>query len=326
MEEVIIVGAGPCGLSAAVELEKIGIRPLLLEKNCLVHSIYQYPVNLQFFSTPELLEIGGIPFATPNEKPMHQEALTYYRKVAQHFDLRIQSYEVVTTISKADGAFLLHTSDRFGRTYEYEARYVIMATGYFDHPNMIGIPGEDLSKVSHYYREAHPYSGMKVAIIGGNNSAVDAAMELQRVGAEVTVIYRQDTYSPNVKPWVQPIFESMVNKGRIRMLFRSSVIRIDTHSITISAEGEEQVLDNDFVLALTGFRPDRSFLQAIGVQLQGDYGIPVHDPATMETDVEGLYIAGVIASGANANEIFIETGRKHGKWIAEHIVEKKREF
>ncbi|MDF2670692.1 MAG: FAD-dependent disulfide oxidoreductase-like protein [Paenibacillus sp.] len=323
MEEVIIVGAGPCGLSAAVELEKIGIRPLLLEKNCLVHSIYQYPVNLQFFSTPQLLEIGDIPFTTPNEKPMRQEALTYYRNVAQHYKLRIHSYEAVTNIVKEDGCFRLHTADSFDQRREYEARYVIMATGYFDHPNMIGIPGEELPKVSHYYREAHPYTGMKVAVIGGNNSAVDAAMELQRVGADVTVIYRGRAYSPNVKPWVQPNFESMVNKGRIRMLFNSSVIRIDSNSVTVNTADGELVLENDFVLALTGFRPDRKFLQEIGVRLQGDYGIPVHNPITMETDVEGLYIAGVIASGADANEIFIETGRKHGLWIAQHIADKE---
>ncbi|CAG7628514.1 YpdA family putative bacillithiol disulfide reductase [Paenibacillus allorhizosphaerae] len=319
MEQVVIVGAGPCGLSAALELQKIGIDPLLIEKENITHSIYLYPTYMQFFSTPELLEIGGYPFSTPNEKPTRLEALHYYRNVAIRSKLRIRSYRTVTRIKRADdGTFLLQTTDRFSNSGQVAAGKVVLATGYFDHPNMLGIPGEELPHVTHYYREAHPYSGTKVAIIGGNNSAIDAAMDLLRVGAEVTVIYRGDQYSSNIKPWVRPIFESMVAKGRIAMRFRSRVVHIREGSITVLHEGAKETLQNDFVLALTGFRPDRSLLTQTGAALNSE-GIPVYDPDTMETTVPGLYIAGVAASGADANEVFIETGRYHGVSIAKHI-------
>jgi thioredoxin reductase (NADPH) len=326
MEEVIIVGAGPCGLSAAVELQKRGISPLIIEKNAIVHSIYLYPTNMQFFSTPELLEIGGIPFTTPNEKPTRHEALTYYRKVAQHYKLRINSYQEVKTILKQDGIFALETENRAGKKITYQARNVVVATGYFDHPNLLGIPGEDLPKVTHYFREAHPYTGTDVAIIGGNNSAVDAAMELLRVNARVTVIYRGESYSPNIKPWVRPVFESMVNKGNIRMLFKSRVELIEETCIHVNIDGKVERINNDFVLALTGFRPDRKMLANAGVTIAGEYEMPVFNPETMETNVAGLYIAGVIASGKEANEVFIETGRMHGVAIADHITAKKTAF
>lgn len=322
MEQVIIVGAGPCGLSAAIELQNVGIDPLVIEKRSVVHSIYLYPTYMQFFSTPELLEIGGFPFNTPNEKPSRAEALHYYRTVAMRRRIRIRSYEQVTAVERQDGHFRLSTEDRAGRAGTHEARRVVIATGYFDHPNMIGIPGEQLSKVSHFFREAHPYTGTKVAIIGGNNSAVDAAMELVRVGAEVTVVYRGSAMSPNVKPWVRPLFDSLVNKGRIKMLFRSRVVRIEeTHIVIQSEDGTERTAENDFVLALTGFRPDRTFLRAAGIRLEGEADKPYFSPDTMETNVKGLYLAGVIAAGAEANEIFIETGRHHGAFIARHIAE-----
>lgn len=320
MEEVIIIGAGPCGISAALELQTAGIDPLVIEKHCIAHSISLYPTYMTFFSTPELLEIGGIPFTTPNEKPTRLEALNYYRNAALRNHVRVQSYTAVTSIRKDDGDhFELCLQDRFGNESTACARYVIVATGYFDSPNLLGIPGEDSPKVTHYYREAHPYSCTKVAVIGGNNSAIDAAMDLLRVGADVTVVYRGDSYSPNIKPWVLPIFESMVNKGRIRMLFRSRVVRIGDRSITVIEDGVEQQLDNDFVLALTGFRPDRGMLTAAGARLDDTGQAPVYDPETMETTVSRLYIAGVAASGSNANEVFIETGRMHGGMIARHI-------
>ncbi|WP_079909260.1 YpdA family putative bacillithiol disulfide reductase [Paenibacillus sp. 32352] len=320
MEEVIIVGAGPCGLSAAIELQKIGINPLIIEKNCIAHSISLYPTYMHFFSTPELLEIGGIPFTTPHEKPSRLEALNYYRNAALRSQVRVQSYHSVDAVHKQDdGTFQLSVSDRFGNVSTALARYVIVATGYFDHPNLLGIPGEEKEKVTHYYREAHPYSCTKVAIIGGNNSAIDAAMDLLRVGAEVTVVYRGEEYSPNIKPWVRPIFESMVNKGKIRMMFRSQVVRIEDRHITINENGSERQLDNDFVLALTGFRPDRSMLTEAGVELNDERTAPRYNPDTMETTVKGLYIAGVAASGNDANEVFIESGRLHGGMIARHI-------
>ncbi|MEF3304774.1 YpdA family putative bacillithiol disulfide reductase [Paenibacillus sp. GYB003] len=322
MEKVIIVGAGPCGLSAALELQNAGIEPLVIEKYSIVHSIYLYPTYMQFFSTAELLEIGGIPFSTPNDKPTRAEALHYYRNVALRRSVRIRSYEEVTGIAKQNGLFVVTSVDRAGKTTRREAENVVIATGYFDHPNMIGIPGEQLPKVSHFFREAHPYTGMKVAIIGGNNSAVDAAMELVRVGADVTVVYRGESISPSVKPWVRPLFEGMVNKGRIRMLFRSRVVAIEPAHVEIERDGARERMDNDFVLALTGFRPDRKLLRSAAIDLEEPSGKPRFDPDTMETNVEGLYVAGVIAAGAEANEIFIESGRHHGALIAQHVAAK----
>jgi thioredoxin reductase (NADPH) len=323
MKDVIIVGAGPCGISAAIELQKINLQSLIIEKNSIVHSIYMYPTYMSFFSTPELLEIGDIPFTTPNEKPTRTEALFYYRNVAKHYKLLIQPYEAVIAIKKVENHFLVQTLNRFQEPNSYEASNVVIALGYFEQPNLLGIPGEGLSKVTHYFREAHPYTGMKVAIIGGSNSAVDAALELNRVGAEVTVIYRGESFSANIKPWVRPLFESMVKKGTIRMLFQSNVKQIDPQSINIQTNTETITIENDFVLALTGFRPNRRLLEEAGVQMQQGGDKPEHNPETMETNVKGLYIAGVIASGENANEVFIETGRFHGKLIAQDLVAKR---
>lgn len=321
MEQVIVIGAGPCGLSAAIALQREGLSPLLIEKSCIVNAIYLYPTYLQFFSTPELLEIGGYPFTTPHEKPYRQEALVYYREVARREQLRIRSYEEVVSIERLETGFTVHTEDQFGKKATYNTRNVIVATGYFDHPNLLGIPGEELPKTTHYYKEAHPYAGAKVAVIGGNNSAVDAAMDLLRVGAEVTVVYRGKDFSANIKPWVRPLFESMVKKGRIHMWFDSQVERIDEHTITVRKATEHVTLDNDFVLALTGFRPDRGLLTSIGVQFHEETNAPLVQPDTMETNIPGLYVAGVVASSKyDANEIFIETGRMHGLAITKHIV------
>lgn len=321
MLDVLIIGAGPCGLSAAIECQKRGLSTHLIDKHNVVHSIYLYPTHMQFFSTAEMLEIGDIPFAVPHDKPFRDEALAYYRRVAKHHNLNITPYEEALSIDKQpDGTFKVATRKRNGAESVREARHVVISTGYFDHPNYIGIPGEDLDKVTHYFREAHPYTGMKTAIIGGSNSAVDAAMELIRVGAEVSVIYRGDEVSGNIKPWVRPLFDSMVARGRITLYTGSRVTEIREGTITItSRDGSEQVVDNDFVLALTGFHPDRQLLASSGVELDGDMEKPKFNTETMETTVPGLYVAGVIASGRNANEVFIETGRLHGRLIAEHL-------
>jgi thioredoxin reductase (NADPH) len=319
-EEAIIIGAGPCGLAAAIELEKIGLHPVIIEKNNIAHSISMYPTYMHFFSTPERLEIGEIPFTTPNDKPSRLEAINYYRTAALRNNLRVNAYETVLRVDRQDdGLFRLTSADRYGEEKQYEARYVVVATGYFDHPNYLGIPGEEMDKVTHFFREAHPYTGMEVAIIGGSNSAIDAALELERVGAKVTVIYRGAGYSSSIKPWVRPGFEAKVNNGIIRMLFESRVVEIDKrHVIVESPEGRHPVA-NDFVLALTGFHPDRDFLTSSGVRIEEE-GFPYFDETTMETNVPGLYLAGVVASKHEANEIFIESGRFHGNKIAEHIV------
>ncbi|AJS59072.1 YpdA family putative bacillithiol disulfide reductase [Paenibacillus sp. IHBB 10380] len=321
MQDVIIIGAGPCGLSAAIECNRRGLSTHIIEKHHIVRSIYLYPTYMQFFSTAELLEIGDIPFATPNDKPFRHEALSYYRKVASHYQLNITSYEEAFSIERHDnGLFTVHTRDRSGQELCHEARQVVIATGYFDHPNYIGIPGEDLPKVTHYFREAHPYTGTKVTVIGGSNSAVDAAMELIRVGAEVTMVYRGETISDNIKPWVRPIFEGLIQKGNIHLHLNAKVTEIRMDSVVVTTnDGQESIIDNDFVLALTGFHPDRQLLASSGVLLDGDMEKPIFNPETMESSVPGLYVAGVIASGSNANEVFIESGRWHGRLIAEHI-------
>ncbi|RUT29814.1 YpdA family putative bacillithiol disulfide reductase [Paenibacillus zeisoli] len=322
MEDVIIIGAGPCGLSAAIECQLQGLSVCVIEKYNIVHSIYLYPTHMQFFSTSELLEIGGIPFVTTLDKPYRHEALAYYRRVASHYNLRVNCYEEALSIDRQpDGTFIVRTLTSSGVQLEYPARNVILSSGYFDHPNILGIPGEDTEKVTHYFREAHPYTGMKVAIIGGSNSAVDAAMELLRVGAEVTIVYRGEGISSHIKPWVKPIFEAMLEKERIHMRTSSRVVSILPDRIVIESltEGTTDELENDFVLALTGFRPDRKLLASAGVQMSEDMDKPVFNPETMESNIPGLYIAGVVASGRNANEVFIESGRGHGKLIARHI-------
>ena len=323
MEQVIIIGGGPCGLSAAAELQNKGIDPLIIEKGCVVNSIYGYPTFMNFFSTPELLEIADIPFVVTGEKPTRQEALTYYREVAQRRKFRLHSYEWVEAIERReDGTFAVRTTKRDGAQAKYEARFVIIATGYFDNPNLLGVPGEELSHVSHYYKEAHPYQGMKVVVVGGKNSSVDAAMELYRAGADVTWIYRGETYSPSIKAWVLPVFESMVNKGWVTAMFNTTVTRIEEGQIVVAENGEERVLEADAVLALTGYHPDRTFFGSLGVEVREETGEPEHNPETMETNVPGVFVAGVIAAGNNANVIFIENGRFHGGLIAEEIAKR----
>lgn len=325
MKDVIIIGAGPCGLSAAIECQRQGLSSLIIEKNFIVHSIYLYPTNMQFFSTTPLLEIGDVPFISPNDKPYRHEALVYYRRAAAQHGLDIAAYEeALSVLPQEDGSFIIHTLNKRGEQQTRSAANVVISTGYFDQPNLIGIPGEELSKVTHYFGEAHPYSGMKVAVIGGSNSAVDAALELIRVGAKVDMVYRGSSISENIKPWVRPIFESMVQKGNITLHLESRVTEITPASVVVTASsGDTRILDNDFVLAMTGFRPSRTLLSSAGVLMDDSLDKPAYNPATMESNIPGLYVAGVIASGRNANEVFIESGRGHGKLIADHIMTKR---
>lgn len=320
MEQVIIIGAGPCGMSAAIELKKAGIDALIIEKGAVVQSISHYPTYMIFHSTPELLEIGEIPFTTIQEKPSRLEALNYYRIAANRYQLRIHSYEKVTDVKKTEQGYRLMTEDRFGDEKRYETERVIVATGYFDHPNRLGVPGEELPKVSSRYQEAHPFTGMNVAIVGGNNSAVDAALDLQRAGANVTVIYRRPELSSHVKAWTKPLFLSAVEKGRIKMMYDSRVKEIRKASVVVETAAGEVELENDFVFTLIGYHPDRTLLQKLGVTFVEETGSPYFHPETMETNVPNLYIAGVIAAGKRGNSIFIENGRHHGKLIAQHVL------
>lgn len=322
IEHTIIIGAGPCGLAAGIELQRVGITPLIIEKRNVVHSISQYPTYMNFFSTADRLEIGDIPFTSPNDKPSRLEALNYYRMAAQRHKLRIKPYTSITKITKVDNHFILDAIDHYNEPSQYRADNVIIATGYFDHPNLLGIEGEDLPKVSHFFREAHPYAGLNVAIIGGSNSSIDAALELERVGANVTVIYRRAELSRSVKAWVRPIFETKVEKGSIQLLLEAQVQSISNHHIEVNTPEGIVTLQNDFVLALTGFHPDQPFLTTAGVTIEAE-GHPTFNEETMESNVPGIYLAGVVVSRKqDANEIFIESGRFHGNKIAAHLIQK----
>lgn len=314
---IIIVGGGPCGLAAAIALKKKGFEPLIIEKGNIVNAIYHYPTHQTFFSSSEKLEIGDVPFITENHKPKRNQALVYYREVVRRLGLKINKYEKVLGIHKDEGSFRVITDKA-----EYEAIQVVIATGYYDHPNYMQVPGEELPKVFHYFKEAHPFFDMDVAVIGGKNSSIDAAIELVKAGARVSVLYRGAEYSPSIKPWVLPEFDALVKTGMINMVFNAHVSQITNDEIIYEQLKEQKRIKNDYVFAMTGYRPDHAFLRRIGVQIEPETGRPLFNPDTMETNVKGIYIAGVIAAGNNANEIFIENGRFHGGQIAESISKK----
>ncbi|MDQ0213720.1 thioredoxin reductase (NADPH) [Oikeobacillus pervagus] len=318
-EECIIVGGGPCGLAAAIAIQKIGLDPLIIEKGNIVNSIYHYPTHQTFFSSSEKLAIGDVPFIIEQRKPKRNQALTYYREVAKREKLRINRFECVQKVEKQeDASFLIETSKDI-----YQTNKVIIATGYYDHPNYMNIPGEHLGKVFHYFKEAHPYFDTDVVVIGGKNSAVDAALELHKAGARVTVLYRGKEYSSSIKPWILPEFEALVRDGEIIMEFDAHVEQITEDQVIYHVSGVNKEIKNDFVFAMTGYHPDHSFLTKMGVEIDEETGRPLFTPETMETNIQGIYIAGVIAAGNNANEIFIENGKFHGELIAEAIKEEK---
>jgi thioredoxin reductase (NADPH) len=317
--DAVIVGAGPTGLACGIELKKLGLNAILVDKGCLCNSIYNYPTHMTFFTTPELLEIGDIPMTSLNEKPTRTEALKYYRRVADHFALDVHQYEPVERVSGEDGAFVVETRDRFGCGHRYSARKIILATGYYDIPNRLGVPGEDLPKVTHYYREAHPYYGHDVAVIGAKNSAVIAALELYWTGARVTLIHRGPAIHSHVKYWLKPNIENRIKNGEIKGYFSSRVIEIRPDSILIETPEGEVWLKNDFVLAMTGYRPDLEFLADLGITLQESTLKPLTNPDTLESERRGIYLAGVIVAGMHTNEIFIENGRFHGRLIAADV-------
>ena len=312
--EAIIVGGGPCGLSAAIELQNIGLTPIVIEKGNIVNAIYNYPTHQTFFSTSEKLAIGDVPFIIEERKPKRNQALVYYREVVKAKKIQVNRFETVKSVVKCEGTFTVQTDKE-----TYKTPYVVIATGYYDHPNYLNIPGENLPKVHHYFKEAHPFFDLNVLIIGGKNSAIDAALELNKAGAHVTVVYRGTEYSSSIKPWVLPEFLGLVRDGEITMHFNTNVKEINEQEVVLDVEGEEQTISNDIVFAMTGYHPDHSFIRAMGVELDEETGRPYFDPETMETNVENLFIAGVLAAGDNANEIFIENGRFHGGLIAEKI-------
>ena len=317
--DALVVGAGPTGLACGIELQQHGVNTVLIEKGCVVNSIYHYPTNMSFFTTPELLEIGNIPMTSLNEKPNRTEALKYYRKVADHYRLNIHQYERVESIAGEDNNFEVFTTNRLGENHVYRTRKIVLATGYYDVANQLNVPGEELHKVLHYYKEPHPYYNHDVAVIGAKNSAAIAALELYWTGARVTLIHRGPAISDSVKYWIKPNVENRIKNGEIAAYFHSNVVEICKDSVRIATPKGEVVLANDFVFALVGYRPDLEFLAATGITLEPDTLRPRTNPETLESTRAGIFLAGVIVAGMHTNEIFIENGRFHGSLIARAI-------
>lgn len=312
---IIIIGGGPIGLACALEGQKTGLEYLVLEKGALVNSIYNYPVNMSFFSTSERLEIGGIPFVSNNPKPTRPEALEYYRRVALSNKVNIHLFEKVLKVSLQDQRYTVTTNkDR------YTADYIIIATGFYDLPYKLNIPGEDLPKVTHYYKDPHFYAFQKVIVVGASNSAVDAALETWRKGAEVTMVVRSDKIGERVKYWVRPDIINRINEGAIKAYFKSSVKEIREHEVDILTPGGPLTLKNDWVLAMTGYQPDLDFLKELGIDLSADeVRKPTYDENSFETNVKNVFIAGVICGGMNTHRLFIENSREHAKKILQEI-------
>ena len=321
--DLLVIGAGPTGLACAIEAEKAGMRAVLVDKGCLCNSLFHYPAHMTFFTTSELLEIGGIPFPSPNAKPTRNEALEYYRLVAAFYKLDVRQYQRVARVTGADGAFTVEMEDRFGRRSALGARNLAVATGYYDLPNYMGIPGEELSKVHHYYNDPHPCYESDVVVIGGKNSAAIAALELWRHGARVTLVHRDAEIHRHVKYWIKPDIENRIKNGEIKAYFRSRVVEITPDTVAVETPEGRVTLKNDFVFAMTGYHPDFTFLEGLGVRFEGPDRLPVCDAETLESNVAGIYLAGVIVAGSRTNEIFIENGRFHGRQIAAALAGKR---
>jgi thioredoxin reductase (NADPH) len=317
--DALVVGAGPTGLACAIELQSRGVKTVIVEKGCVVNSIYHYPTHMTFFTTPELLEIGNIPMTSLNDKPNRTEALKYYRRVAEHYKLDIRQYERVDSIEGGDNAFCGFTTDRFGGNHTYAARKIVLATGYYDVANRLDVPGENLPKVMHYYKEPHPYYDHDVVVVGAKNSAAIAALELWWTGARVTLVHRGAGISEKVKYWIKPNIENRIKNREIPAYFHSRVTEILPESIRLATPAGEIAIKNDFVFALIGYQPDLTFLNSLGIVLDPESQRPRTDPGTLESDRKGIYLAGVIVAGMHTNEVFIENGRFHGRLIAESI-------
>jgi thioredoxin reductase (NADPH) len=300
-----------------MEAKRAGMRALVIDKGCLCNSIYNYPVNMVFFTTPELLEIGGLPMVTGGDKPTRIEALKYYRKGAEHYGLELRLFEKVLRVDGHDGAFTLVTETESGREEKYHAKKIVVATGYYDLPNEMGVPGENLPHVNHYYTEPHPFWNQDVVVIGGKNSAVESALDLYRNGARVTLLVRSKDLGTSLKYWVRPDIENRIKAGQIQALFSTRVKEIVREGIVVENDGGVRELAANQVFALTGYHPDYEFIEALGVRLDPESRRPSLDPNTLESNVAGIYLAGVVVAGRHTGEIFIENGRFHGKQIVE---------
>ncbi|HET9948199.1 MAG TPA: YpdA family putative bacillithiol disulfide reductase [Longimicrobiales bacterium] len=317
---LVVVGAGPCGIAVGAAARRAGVSCVLFDRGAVTSSLLGYPYYMTFFSTAKLLEVGGVPFTIPEAKPTRREALAYYRRVVEHWALDVRQYEEVVSVRGAEGDFQVTTRKQGGEEATYGAEAVVIATGGFHEPNWLGVPGEDLPKVHHWYHEPYPYFGQDVLVVGGGNSAVESALELFRNGARVTLVHFLDDIDQGVKPWVVPDIKSRLAKGEIPVYWRHRVAEVRPRSVVLRSDDDGALteLPNDFVLAMTGWRANHAPLRDLGVLIDEATGVPCHDPATMETNVTGLYIAGVIAAGHDANKIFIENGREHGELIVAH--------
>jgi thioredoxin reductase (NADPH) len=313
--DVICIGAGPTGLACAIEAVRAGMKALVIDKGCLCNSIYHYPVNMYFFTTPELLEIGDLPLVCAAEKPTRTEALKYYRKAAEHYGLELRLYETVLRMEGSDGNFTLVTRTIKGNEPKYTSKKVVIATGYYDLPNEMGVPGEGLPHVSHYYTEPHEFWGQDVVVVGGRNSAAEAALDLYRNGARVTLVHRNGDLGSTIKYWVRPDIENRIKAGQVAAMFNTQVKKITSDEVIVQNGGGEKRLPARQVFALTGYHPDFAFIESFGVKLDAQTKKPALDRETLESNVQGLHLAGVVIGGKHTSEIFIENGRFHGKQI-----------
>jgi thioredoxin reductase (NADPH) len=317
--DIISIGSGPTGLACAIEAKRAGMNPLVIDKGCLCNSIYHYPVNMVFFTTPELLEIGDLPLVSATEKPVRIEALKYYRKAAEHYQLELRLFERVVRVEGHDGNFTVVTRTEKGAEERYTGKKISVATGYYDLPNVLGIPGEELPHVSHYYTEPFEFWNQDVVVIGGKNSAAEAALDLYRNGARVTLVHRNAELGSTIKYWVRPDIENRVKAGQVKALFQTHVRAITRDEVVVQNGGDEKRLPAKQVFALTGYHPDFAFIESLGVRLDPETRKPALDANTLESNVPGIHLAGVVIGGRHTSEIFIENGRFHGKQIIESL-------
>jgi thioredoxin reductase (NADPH) len=317
--DIVCIGAGPTGLACAIEAKRAGMRPLVIDKGCLCNSIYHYPVNMVFFTTPELLEIGDLPLVCAAEKPTRVEALKYYRKAVEHYGLELKLYERVLRVEGSKGNFTVIAQTEKGIEQKYHAKKIAVATGYYDLPNVMGVPGENLPHVSHYYTEPHEFWNQDVVVIGGKNSAAEAALDLYRNGARVTLVHRDKELGATIKYWVRPDIANRIKAEQVHALFQTRVKQITEDHVVVQNGAGEKRLPARQVFALTGYHPDFSFIESLGVHLDPVSRKPALDPNTLESNVPGLYLAGVVIGGRHTSEIFIENGRFHGKQIIDSL-------
>jgi len=317
--DIVCIGAGPTGLATAIEAKRAGMRPLVIDKACLCNSIFHYPVNMVFFTTPELLEIGDLPLVCAAEKPARVEALKYYRKAAEHYALELRLYERVLLVDGRDGDFTVVTASEKGAEQKYHCKKITVATGYYDLPNLLGVPGEELPHVSHYYTEPYEYWNQDVVVIGGKNSAAEAALDLYRNGARVTLIHRGKDLGATIKYWVRPDIENRIKAGQIKALLDARVEEITKDEVVVEQHAQTKRIPAKQVFVLTGYHPDFSFIESLGVKLDPESRRPALDPNTLESNVPGIHLAGVVIGGRHTGEIFIENGRFHGKQIVESL-------